>query len=295
MVAIMSLGLTVMTNRAVISVEEVMDNEELEKVMTKYERMHETPQWSISPAGGLRGSLVHKLGHHKGKGDRPKESKKNSGHEKKAKEAKKKEDMATKRKSEEKKEATDKAKAVVLETNTKAFEKVELRQKKLTVASPRKKLSFSNVKQTFNDVDLKMFDHYAKPGDTPPRILYLHDSITVKTAPVHHHVPLYPSDFTDNTQLYGVLDSGDERLSRMELRDPYEDEHCVPMKEWQTTFHPSCNGMHEMALDHMIKDDENDINLFGTKGYWRNAWRVDVLAGNHRKEDRETVVLKTLK
>jgi hypothetical protein len=284
-----------MTNRAVINVEEVMDNEELENVMNKYERMHDSPRSSVPAAGGLRGSLVHKLGRHKGKGDHPKESKKTSGHEKKAKEAKKKEEIAAESISEKTKESSGEAKTAPSETKAKASEKVELKPIKLTVASPRKKLSFSNVKQTFNDVDLKMFDHDAKPKDTPPRIMYLHDSITVKTAPVHHHVPLYPSDFTDSTQLYGVLDSGDGRLSRMELRDPYEDEHCVPMKEWQTTFHPSCNGMHEMALDHLVRDDENDINLFGTKGYWRNAWRVDVLAGNHRKEDRETVVLKTLK
>jgi hypothetical protein len=171
-----------------------------------------------------------------------------------------------------------------------ASETVEFKPNKLEVASPRKKLS---RKQAFNDVDHKMFDHFEKPKDIPPRIMYLHGSIT--DAPVHDHVQIYPSDFTDNTQLYGVLDSGDERLSRMELREPYEDEHCVPMKEWQTTFHPSCNGMHEMSLDHMVTDVENDINLFGTKGFWRNAWKVDVLAGNRRIEDRETVVLKTLK
>jgi hypothetical protein len=285
-----------MANRVVITVGGVMDNEELGKVMNKFDRMHESRRFSVTPAGGLRGSLVHKLGHHKEKDDRPREIKRHSGHKKEVKEAKKKEEIAAKSNLEKKeKSSAVEAKAASSERAAKVPEKVEWIPKKLTVASPRKKTSFSKVKQTFNDVDLKMFDNYAKPSETPPRVLYLHDSITVKTAPVHHHVPLYPSDFTDSTQLYGVLDSRDERLSRMELRDPYEDEHCVPMKDWQTTFHPSCNGMHEMALDHMVKDDENDVSLFGTKGYWRNAWRVDVLAGNHRKEDRETVVLKTLK
>jgi hypothetical protein len=112
-------------------------------------------------------------------------------------------------------------------------------------------------------------------------------------------VELYPADFSDNTQFYGEFDSSDPKLESMEMRDPYEDENCKPMEDWQTTFHPSCNGMHEIGLDHMGAEQEvglqDDIHLFGTKGYWRNAWRLDHVGDVHSMADRENVVLKTLK
>lgn len=63
------------------------------------------------------------------------------------------------------------------------------------------------------------------------------------------------------------------------------------MQDWQTTFHPSCNGMHEIAMGDMGEDNGNDVNLFGIKGFWRYAWRLDLQ--NVQKQD--TLVLKTLK
>jgi hypothetical protein len=102
----------------------------------------------------------------------------------------------------------------------------------------------------------------------------------------------YPADFTDNTQLYSVLESTDERLGHMELRAPYSEGECVPMQDWQTTFHSYCNGVHELSLESLGETENRDeVNLFGTKGYWRNAWRLDV----HNVQDRDTIVLKTLK
>lgn len=107
-----------------------------------------------------------------------------------------------------------------------------------------------------------------------------------------HKLRLYPADFTDNTQLYSVLESTDERLGHMEIRDPYTQGECVPMQDWQTTFHPLCNGMHEVAMDALGDETNgNDINLFGTKGFWRYAWKLDV----DNLDERDTVVLKTLK
>uniref|UniRef100_A0A7S1D763 Protein kinase domain-containing protein n=1 Tax=Cyclophora tenuis TaxID=216820 RepID=A0A7S1D763_CYCTE len=84
----------------------------------------------------------------------------------------------------------------------------------------------------------------------------------------------------------------------MEIREPLSQGECVPMQEWQTTYHPSCNGMHEVALDHMGTNNNlsgDDFTLFGTKGFWRNAWKVDVLGGKQLAKERETIVLKTLK
>jgi hypothetical protein len=100
----------------------------------------------------------------------------------------------------------------------------------------------------------------------------------------------YPSDFTDNTQFYGVYDSDDERLSHMEIRHPLDDGECVPMKDWQTTYYPSCNVMHELGMEHMGESKKPNFSLFGTKGYWRNAWKV-----NGGLKGLETIVLKTLK
>jgi hypothetical protein len=106
----------------------------------------------------------------------------------------------------------------------------------------------------------------------------------------------YRSDFTDSTQLYSILDSGDERIASMELRAPYVQGECVPMKEWQTTFNPSCNGMHELDLPGMGDNrSEDDFKLFGMNGFWRNAWRFDSTGGHSSLLERDTVVLKTLR
>ena len=137
---------------------------------------------------------------------------------------------------------------------------------------------------------------------------------------VNRKIKAYPADFSDNTQLYGTLPSDDERLSRMEMRAPYSEGECVPMQEWQTTSHPSCNGMHELALQTIgAKSDKNNgnnkdynyntvpvkfrkgeveglsANLFGTGGFWRYAWKVDLDHYDYQKETTDTVVLKTLK
>merc|ERR1712238_122825 len=77
-----------------------------------------------------------------------------------------------------------------------------------------------------------------------PRIVSLDPSVKRVT----RRIKVYPADFTDNTQLYGTLPSDDERLSRMEMKPPYSTGECVPMQEWQTMYHPSCNAMHELAL-----------------------------------------------
>jgi hypothetical protein len=104
----------------------------------------------------------------------------------------------------------------------------------------------------------------------------------------------YRSEITDSTQLYSILDSADERIASMELRAPYVQGECVPMKEWQTTFNPSCNGMHELDLANMGDNRmEDDFKLFGMNGFWRNAWRYDSTGGHSTLTERDTVVLKT--
>ena len=85
----------------------------------------------------------------------------------------------------------------------------------------------------------------------------------------------------------------------MERRAPYEQDECVPMQDWQTTFHPSCNGVHELGVENLGEEStETDVQLFGTKGYWRYAWKLDLRKQGRRKFSEQIgdrVVLKTLK
>ena len=126
----------------------------------------------------------------------------------------------------------------------------------------------------------------------------LHDDVVGKTTSnkpvVPRKVQSYPAEFTDNTQYYGMYDSSDERLRKMELREPYSQGECVPMQDWQTTFHPFCNGVHELGVEYLgERTTETNVQLFGTKGYWRYAWRLDLR--KQQKKYGDTVVLKTLK
>jgi len=142
------------------------------------------------------------------------------------------------------------------------------------------------------DADADAVEHTLKP-----RLLALDASVAMNIPPMRI-VDVYPADFTDNTQLYPVLDSRDEALEKMEIREPLEQGECVPMQEWQTTYHPSCNGMHELAMEDMGRwqEEGNDIHLFGTGGFWRNAWRLDLASGGGKeKDEQDTIVLKTLK
>mmetsp|Transcript_4204 Transcript_4204/g.9415 ORF Transcript_4204/g.9415 Transcript_4204/m.9415 type:complete len:668 (-) Transcript_4204:5-2008(-) len=52
------------------------------------------------------------------------------------------------------------------------------------------------------------------------------------------------------------------------------DEECVPMAEWQKTFHPTCNSLHEMDVSLLLHDSA--FSLVSSKGHWRNAWKVDM-------------------
>ena len=143
-------------------------------------------------------------------------------------------------------------------------------------------------KPKFEIQDSKMYSTHASKSH---RVVALDPFFRAASVGPRRSIKIYPADFTDNTQLYSILESSDERLGHMEPREPYSEGECVPMQEWQTTFHPICNGMHEIAMENMGEDNGNDVNLFGTKGFWRYAWRLDV----QNAHEHDTVVLKTLK
>ena len=53
-------------------------------------------------------------------------------------------------------------------------------------------------------------------------------------------------------------------------RPYYED--CQPMAEWQTTFYPSCNKIHEFDLI------ESKVVLLSVQGSWRSVWKTSTAA-----------------
>ena len=146
----------------------------------------------------------------------------------------------------------------------------------------------------FDFEDMELYDSSNDADTVYPRMVFLHGPFA-RTE--DRSIRRYRSEFTDSTQLYPLFDSGDERVaSTMELRAPLVQGECVPMQEWQTTFNPSCNGMHELDMSSMGDDrSEDDFKLFGMNGFWRNAWRYDSTGGHSSLAERDTVVLKTLR
>jgi hypothetical protein len=132
-----------------------------------------------------------------------------------------------------------------------------------------------------------------------PRITHINENKVnfLKHVPTKRKIHMDTAEFTDNTQLYGTHDSDDPALSTMERRTPLDEGGCVPMKAWQSAYLPVCNTIHELALaPTMDEKREHNLKLFGMKGYWRNAWKLDYLGtGRYSSKDNETVVLKTLR
>lgn len=164
----------------------------------------------------------------------------------------------------------------------------------LFIASVTRPPPFSYVRKShFKRVDRHLYTIH-KTTSTNARVVVLNGSNWTRK---YRRIHLYPADFTDNTQLYSHLDSSDEAVrGSMEMREPLVKNECVPMREWQTTFHPLCNGMHELDMQGLGDERmEDDIKLFGMKGFWRNAWQYDSIGGHSNIADRDTVVLKTLR
>eukprot|EP00533_Pseudo-nitzschia_delicatissima_P003437 CAMPEP_0116101092 /NCGR_PEP_ID=MMETSP0327-20121206/12629_1 /TAXON_ID=44447 /ORGANISM="Pseudo-nitzschia delicatissima, Strain B596" /LENGTH=808 /DNA_ID=CAMNT_0003593037 /DNA_START=105 /DNA_END=2531 /DNA_ORIENTATION=+ len=181
----------------------------------------------------------------------------------------------------------------------------------LQIHTPPSVTSKSRTK--FENVDRNMYypsklSREQKKKNSYPRTVILDP--TVKR--VKRKIDDYPADFSDNTQLYGILSSDDERLNKMEMREPYSKNECVPMQEWQTAYQPSCNGIHELALQTLgasvgANDEKHtknrkagaveglDATLFGTKGFWRYAWKLVIGHHDYRNAEKDTIVFKNLK
>jgi hypothetical protein len=180
-------------------------------------------------------------------------------------------------------------------TNTELENHNEPKNSLTSVAMPLVPLSIPKSDYEAQDWRLYRAPVHSPSNVTHHRMVFVDPSLA--HAPLRHRkVVSYPSDYTDPTQLYSILDSGDERIKRMEPRDPYVQGECVPMQPWQTTYHPLCNGVHELGIDQILGEETgSDMRLFGTKGFWRNAWRADILNGHSHLHERDTIVIKTLK
>jgi len=90
-----------------------------------------------------------------------------------------------------------------------------------------------------------------------------HESTSLKDWLVHES-----SNEINNTSV-------DEELANTSETVVYDNvEECVPMSEWQTIVHPTCNSLHEMNIPLLLHDDA--FSLVSNKGHWRSAWKVDM-------------------
>ena len=71
------------------------------------------------------------------------------------------------------------------------------------------------------------------------------------------------------------------------------DQECTPMADWQTTFNPSCNSEHEMDMPFLLNKDA--YSLVSEKGFWRNAWKVDMEVAENGMSPMSNIVIKSLK
>ncbi len=117
-----------------------------------------------------------------------------------------------------------------------------------------------------------------------PRIFHV---ATNRLMPKRRRLDFVPTPYSDNTQLYGVLDSDDPALSKMETSITDDEEECIS-QAWQQEYLPSCNSMHELDL---LSEHQK---LFKKQGYWRNAWQID-LPSHKNPTELESFVLKTPK
>ena len=117
-----------------------------------------------------------------------------------------------------------------------------------------RKLGEINRYRGIGDLDSNFYfktdndDNIDEEKNEYPRVVFMNKK---SERPASRYVELYPAVFSDNTQLYGVRNSDDEALSKMELCPPYNNGECVSMLKWQTEYYPSCNGMYELDLEQL--------------------------------------------
>lgn len=90
-----------------------------------------------------------------------------------------------------------------------------------------------------------------------PRVVYIDpkaEYITNLPQQVFPAIPVLTSDYADKF--------------KRELSPPLDKEkECVPMKDWQTSYYPTCNEIHQLDVIHQSRPQlGGDMHLFGTNG-----------------------------
>lgn len=273
---------------ASLAIDTATENEMLLYMPTRHDLHHHHSD------AGLRGKLVQSVGRHELKNKKDDKRHKKDKDKKKASTHKKKNEKSKgdKKAKESKRNDMKDTKTSTVAHRESLAESV-LNKNLFGVALPPK---IKMPSRKFESTASSLYSTRKSLQHGSNRVVILDESIgRHPDLPHHRRIKNYPADFTDNTQLYSILDSSDERLSHMEMRKPYSDGECVPMKDWQTTFYPVCNGMHELGVEYLGEENGEDTLLFGTKGYWRNAWKLAPESGSQTRDARDTVVLKTLR
>lgn len=101
-----------------------------------------------------------------------------------------------------------------------------------------------------------------------------------------------PEDETDSNA-DSTASQDETRILTSETAAWEPDQECVPMSDWQTTFKPTCNSLHEMDMPFLLNKEA--YSLVSNKGFWRNAWNVDMSVAENGMSPVSNIVIKSLK
>ena len=157
--------------------------------------------------------------------------------------------------------------------------------------SPPWKLSLPNSKETIKLDDMTVSLHGMR---------LLHNgggsARSIHTSHVPHRLgdilqPTPKDDANPNANSSSQDDSQPSGPNEAAYLDPEQD--CVPMGDWQTTFKPTCNSLHEMDMTFLL--NEEVYSLVSDQGFWRDAWNVDMKVSENGMSPVSNIVIKSLK
>eukprot|EP00804_Cyclotella_cryptica_P011733 CCRYP_011348-RA/>CCRYP_011348-RA protein AED:0.03 eAED:0.03 QI:145/1/1/1/1/0.75/4/1296/327 len=177
--------------------------------------------------------------------------------------------------------------------------KTHTKRQAKTHAGRRNKLAFASIpKLTRTPLELKLLPFDDKPPRTrTSRVVRLDGKTELSTSKRKR----FEEWVLQNQTIYDESED-DLDMTRTQTVVYDNDRECVPMEDWQTTFHPTCNSVHEMDASDLLS--QSAFKLVSSKGFWRNAWRVNVThvaqfgfgeSFEKRNTTNEFIVLKSLK
>jgi len=147
-------------------------------------------------------------------------------------------------------------------------------------------LSFSPGSSTFDYESINLPDYQGTPQKQPQssqRMFVLSSDLMSHQAGDYfqakhgRQIELYPTEYSDITQTFPDADSSDPDVKDKMKFHPFPnhatDKNCVPTAEWQTTFHPSCNKFHEIALPELLHYEK--ASVLSESGSWRIVWNLN--------------------